>query len=85
MFSSSDSTYLTTSQVRALSSFKRAVARNEIYARHGYKFRYNKDMIRYFNSQSWYRNKGKSASQVEREFNKYERANIRLIRKVEKG
>lgn len=53
IFPESSTSYLTKSQVRSLSNYQLGIARNEIYARHGYIFKL--DTFRsYFESQSWY-------------------------------
>lgn len=53
IFSNSGYSYLTKSQVASLSNYQLGIARNEIYARHGYIFSTAK-YRNYFNSQSWY-------------------------------
>jgi serine/threonine protein kinase len=45
---------LTESDVRSLSRYELSIMRNEIFARHGYIFKSNPEMIKYFNNQSWY-------------------------------
>ncbi|MGM7634633.1 YARHG domain-containing protein [Bacillus sp. Hm123] len=49
----SDYTYLTYSDIAGLTKKELRLARNEIYARHGYIFNSN-DLQNYFSSQSWY-------------------------------
>ena len=45
--------YLTEYDLSGLTKDQLEIARNEIYARHGYQFQQQK-MINYFNNQSWY-------------------------------
>lgn len=54
IFYNSSYTYLTKAQIIKLTNFKLGIARNEIYARHGYIFSL-KQFRAYFNSQSWYK------------------------------
>lgn len=49
----SDKVYYSTSDFSGLSDWELYVARNEIYARHGRKFK-NDDLARYFSRKSWY-------------------------------
>lgn len=56
------------------------LARNEIYARHGYIFK-NQDLQEYFGSKSWYR--GKTKEVPDSSLNEYERANVQLILALE--
>jgi hypothetical protein len=54
------------------------LAKNEIYARHGYIFK-DEDLNNYFNGQLWYEPSVKSENFDERVFNDYEKANLRLL------
>lgn len=54
--------------------------RNEIFAFHGYKFN-SKDLKEYFSNKNWYKPSDKN---VNERLNKFERANIKLIQKLEK-
>jgi len=54
--------------------------RNEIFAFHGYKFN-SKDLKEYFSNQDWYK---PSDRNINERLNKFERANIKLIQKLEK-
>ncbi|WP_203363357.1 YARHG domain-containing protein [Bacillus sp. REN10] len=49
----SDYTYLTYNDIAGLTKSELRLARNEIFARHGYMFK-SKDLQNYFNNQSWY-------------------------------
>ena len=76
----SNTHYLTEDDLRGLTSDELEIARNEIYARHGYQFK-QKKMIKYFNNQSWYvRSKYKITTD---DLNEIEYANVMLIKKVE--
>ncbi|KFN01359.1 YARHG domain-containing protein [Bacillus clarus] len=55
-FPDSDIRKLTSADLRYLSKEQLKIARNEIYARHGYIFQ-TEDMQAYFSKQSWYREK----------------------------
>lgn len=46
--------YLSTTDLQGYSDWELTIARNEIYARHGRRFR-NADLQRYFDAQPWYR------------------------------
>lgn len=77
IFPNSSHSYLTKSQVASLSNYQLGIARNEIYARHGYTF----DLAQfrnYFNSQSWYKPIGKNVS-----LNSIEEYNVSLIKAEE--
>ena len=62
-------------------------ARNEIFARHGRKFK-SEDLQAYFNSKSWYTpiyEADEFTTELQnRLFNSYEKENIKQITKVEK-
>lgn len=77
VFPDSDCTYLTENQVASLSNYQLGIARNEIYARHGYIFSTQK-YITYFNSQSWYSPITKNVT-----LNSIEDYNVRLIKAEE--
>lgn len=77
IFPQSSKSYLTHNQVSALNNYELGIARNEIYARHGYTF----DLAQfrnYFNSQSWYTPIGKNVS-----LSKVEQYNVDLIKSEE--
>jgi len=57
------------------------VMRNEIYARHGYKFKAGGEMARYFGQQEWYR---PQFDDVTSKLTDIERINIELIQALEK-
>lgn len=76
---SSDS-YLTASDLEGFSKSQLAIAKNEIYARHGLIFT-DEEYAAYFESCKWY--KGTITSVTDDMLNAYERANIALITKLE--
>ena len=52
---------------------------NEIYARHGREF-HTQENTNYFSRQDWYNPiSGKSDEEIEREFNNFEKANVKLL------
>ncbi len=59
------------------------IARNEIYARHGRKFK-NEELQEYFNSKSWYEPKYEPDSFPESLLNQYEKKNAGMILQYEK-
>jgi serine/threonine protein kinase len=56
------------------------ILRNEIYARHGYIFRLRKDLVEYFNKQSWYNG---TKMNVEQDFSQIEKNNVLFIKNYE--
>lgn len=77
----SDSKYLTEKEIASLSHRELWLARNEIYARHGYIF--SGSLQEYFESQSWYEGLY-TKEEFDREvLNRYEVANIDLIKEYE--
>ena len=76
----SNTHYLTEDDLRGLTSDELEIARNEIYARHGYIFK-QKKMINYFSNQRWYvKSKNKVTTD---DLSEIEYANVMLIKKVE--
>lgn len=72
--------YLTEYDLNGLTKDQLEIARNEIYARHGYQFQQQK-MINYFNNQSWY---VKSNNEVTTDdLSEIEYANVIFIQKFE--
>lgn len=83
IFPDSDSRYLSEEEVRNLDADGLRLARNEIFARHGYIFN-DEGLSQYFNSTSWYRGTVPSGQfQADRVFNDFEKANIDLINGIE--
>ena len=67
-------------ELKALDEHSLYLARNEIYARHGYIFN-NQDLKDYFGSMSWYT---PTVTEVpDTDFNEFEKANLALIREKE--
>lgn len=79
----SSSAYLTRGDLAGLSQEQLRLARNEIYARHGRKFK-AKELQDYFNSKSWYVGTIDSDSFKDDYLNAYEKENIKLIQSLEK-
>lgn len=83
IFPESNSAFLKKSQLKKLSVKKLRLARNELYARHGYIFKDEK-LYSYFSKKSWYVPKVDSDKFKDSDyFNKYEIANRNLIKKME--
>lgn len=81
IFPESSTGFLTDAQVAALTPEELRIARNEIYARHGYIFN-KEDLKNYFESKSWY--SGTRTEMVsDTELNEFELANRDLIAKYE--
>ncbi len=75
----SDSRYITTSELDALTADQIRIARNEIYARHGRKFK-DASLQSYFNARSWYTPTIEPENFVDENIlNSYELANRNLI------
>lgn len=76
----SASRYLSEEELARWNAYDLYLARNEIYARHGYIFN-NQDLQEYFGSKSWYR--GETREVLDSSLNEYERANVQLILSLE--
>ena len=72
------------SELAHLNKQELIIARNEIYARHGYIFK-NEDLAEYFEACSWYSGTVSSSNFSDSVFNKYEKANIKTIVACEKN
>ena len=84
IFPDSDSKRLKKSDLKGMSKKELKLARNELYARHGYIFK-DKSLARYFEGKSWYRGTIKGEDFKDNEsFNDIEIANRNLILKYEK-
>lgn len=81
MLSNSGSTKLTDDQVSSLSKENLAIARNEIYARHGFVFQ-TEPFKTYFNNKTWYKPNSDFKGSDE-ELSSVEKANVDLILKYE--
>lgn len=76
----SSTSYLTIADLQGLTLDQLEIARNEIYARHGYQFQQQK-MIDYFSNQSWYtRSQYKITTD---DLSELEYANVMLIQQQE--
>lgn len=78
----SDTRYLTKEDVAGLTKEQLRYARNEIYARHGRRFK-DQELQQYFDSKSWYQGTIDPDSFNESVLNDCERDNIDLIKKYE--
>lgn len=81
----SDSEYLTRSDVEDLSQEENRLAINEIYARHGYTYT-TEDLKEYFEDKSWYQSNPdvNQSTWNDSMLNNYERENINLLATVAK-
>ena len=77
----SDSRYITEKEVENLSEAERRLAKNEIYARHGYIFR-NEDLQNYFMGQVWYTPLVEGENFSDEVFNEYEKENLKILLKI---
>ena len=83
IFADSDSRYLKASDLKKLSKKELRLARNELYARHGYIFE-DEELSEYFNGKDWYLGSVEGDEFSDKDiFNKYEIANRNLILKYE--
>jgi YARHG domain len=67
-----------------LTAWDLRIARNEVFARHGYTFG-PPELVSYFGAQPWYRPSGLPASQVNESLTELEWHNVMLIRRLEQG
>lgn len=81
LFPQSSSEFLTDDDLKNLSKSQLAIARNEIFARHGYVFNMQ-EYADYFNGKSWYTPNSNYDGSIET-LNKYEKANVELIKEYE--
>lgn len=83
LFPDSDSRYLTEDELYGLDADTLKIARNEIFARHGYIFK-DQGLQEYFESTTWYKGTVKGEDfNMEKEFNDFEKKNVALIGGVE--
>lgn len=76
--------YFTAEELSGLSKEQLRLARNEIYARHGYRFG-SEDLMQYFSEKSWYYPNDLSMEAIGASMNIYEKQNIQLIVSLEDG
>jgi len=69
--------YLSNADLQYLTKTELQIMRNEIFARHGYIFKTNPQMINYFNSQTWYTPR---YSDVNNLLTEVEKNNLKLIK-----
>jgi len=69
--------YLSNADLQYLTKTELQIMRNEIFARHGYIFKTNPQMINYFNSQTWYTAR---YSDVNNLLTEVEKNNLKLIK-----
>ncbi|MCR5788835.1 MAG: YARHG domain-containing protein [Lachnospiraceae bacterium] len=82
IFPESDSRNLKKEDLEGLDAETLRIGRNEIYARHGRKFKDSK-LQEYFESKSWYKPTNDSDAAIEKAFNQYEKDNVKLIQSYE--
>lgn len=83
IFPDSDKKYLSEDEVRSVEVDRLKLARNEIFARHGYIFN-SEELQTYFDGTSWYQGTVPAEQfQGDAVFNDFEKKNIELIQKVE--
>lgn len=83
MLYGSDSRYITESELTGMSEWELRVARNEIFARHGRRFK-DTALQSYFDNLSWYYGYISPENFKEDSLNKYEKANLDVIIEFEK-
>lgn len=84
IFSDTDSRLLTSKDIAGMSKYDLALARNEIFARHGRKFK-TKSYADYFGSKSWYKiNPNYNYSDDMANLNSTEKQNVKFILSAEK-
>ena len=83
IFPDSDKKYLSKNEIKSVDLEELALARNEIFARHGYIFT-DETYREYFESKSWYQGTIAAAQfNPDKEFNNFEKRNVELIQQVE--
>lgn len=82
IFPNSNTEYLTDEQVSCLTKEQLRLARNEIFARHGYIFK-DEELKEYFSSKSWYTGTINADAFDINSLSKIEKANVDLIKKYE--
>ena len=80
----SDSRKLTEDDLEGLSAEKLRIARNEIYARYGRRFK-DKELQAHFDSMEWYFPSDESQEVIDGKLNEYEKYNADFIGKYEKN
>jgi pSer/pThr/pTyr-binding forkhead associated (FHA) protein len=85
LFPDSSFRYLSATDLSSLSSADLWRARNEIFARKGYKFSSPRGIAFVQTLGNYYRGAGDNQGRVFNKMNQYERANVTLIRAIERG
>ena len=85
LFPDSSSRYLSAPDLSSLSSADLWRARNEIFARNGYKFSSSRGIAFAQTLGNYYRGVNAHQDRVFNNMNQYERANVTLIRSIERG
>ena len=78
----SNTRYYTMDEIVQLPIDGLRLARNEIFARHGYSFK-DEELKNYFSQWSWYEPTDISSEEIENILNDYEKQNLQLIREIE--
>lgn len=87
-FPEASSQYLDAQYLNSLNDFDRCILRNEMYARHGYRFHRNYQVQKYFESQEWYQSFPTNLRRYDGDwgefisnhyFNKYEKSNLKVL------
>lgn len=78
----SNTRYYTMDEIIQLPIDGLRLARNEIFARHGYSFK-DEELKNYFSQWSWYEPTDISSEEIENILNNYEKQNLQLIREIE--
>lgn len=81
VFFNSDMEYLSEDELAYIPTEILRIARNEIYARHGYQF--TSDMKTFFENKTWYNGTVPASQWSDNKLNVYEKKNVELIQKYE--
>lgn len=81
VFFGSDTEYLLEEELQYIPTEILRIAKNEIYARHGYRF--TSDMKTFFEKKSWYTGNVSASDWSDSKFNTYEKKNVNLLKKYE--
>lgn len=94
VFVDSDSRYLKEEDLQLIvedtfasgedAGFQLSIARNEIYARHGFVFKTNLKAKEHFEKMDWYNPSDLTQEEIYEQFNDYEKKNVDFIAKYEK-
>ena len=82
VFNHTDEEYLSEDELAYIPTEILRIARNEIYARHGYQF--TSDMKTFFENKTWYNGTVPASQWSDSKLNTYEKKNVELIQKYEK-